>query len=94
MKPVSSTPRRFVLQFKNLSEVESFKKECDCNDMYIDKDAITIVGTFTELQLKSATSAYNAMVSFEARSTPNQTPIFPPNGGYMPRKKTEKKMLS
>jgi hypothetical protein len=44
-----------------MQDLSAFKKECACNDFYIDRDELTLVGTFTEEKLKMATSKYLAL---------------------------------
>ena len=54
-----STIQTVILSFETLTDISNFKRECQCNDFYIDRDALTLVGTFTEDQLLLATAKYN-----------------------------------
>jgi len=57
--------KEIVLLFKSVTEIEKFKHECECPEFYMDRDALTLVGTFTEAQLYIATSKYSAMCKLE-----------------------------
>ena len=50
-----------VIQFKSISDISDFKHECDCNEFYIERDTLSIVGSFTEEQLKMAGEKYDAV---------------------------------
>jgi hypothetical protein len=54
-------PYKVNLSFKSLTDLAAFKNECGCNDFYIDRDELTLVGSFTEGQLKIATDKYRAL---------------------------------
>jgi hypothetical protein len=56
-------PKKVVLLFPSLDDLSAFKKESCCEDFYIDRDAITLVGSFIESQLKIAISKYHALIS-------------------------------
>ncbi|GAA4746262.1 hypothetical protein [Flavisolibacter ginsenosidimutans] len=55
------------LSFKSLTDLAAFKNECACKDFYIDRDSLTLVGTFSEEQLKIATGKYFALYYTEAK---------------------------
>ena len=61
-------PTKVFLCFHSLDDLSAFKNECACNDFYIDRDALTLVGSFTEPQLKIATGKYQAVESRVANS--------------------------
>ena len=50
-----------TLSFKSMHDLSCFKKECACDDFYIDRDEQTLVGSFTLEQLKVATGKYLAL---------------------------------
>jgi hypothetical protein len=56
-------PKKVILLFHSLDDLSAFKKECFCEDFYIDRDAITLVGSFIEAQLKIAIVKYHALIS-------------------------------
>ncbi len=64
MEPTPNQTDVVALVFKSQAELNIFKRDCDCAERYIDKDFVTIVGTFTNAQLLLATGVYNAMASF------------------------------
>ena len=55
-------PNKVILVFHSLDDLSAFKKECFCKDFYIDRDALTLVGTFIEAQLKIAVEKYHALM--------------------------------
>ncbi len=54
-----------ILSFRSVTELAKFKNECGCRDFYIDRDALTLVGTFSEEQIRLATTKYAAMYQSE-----------------------------
>lgn len=61
-KLIESNPSKMViLFFQTLDAISNFKKECNCNDFYIDRDVLSIVGTFTDEQLYLAINKYSAI---------------------------------
>jgi hypothetical protein len=58
-------PKKVILLFHSLDDLSAFKKECFCEDFYIDRDAIILVGSFIEAQLKIAIGKYHALISRE-----------------------------
>jgi len=52
---------KVTLSFRSLDDLSAFKKEVTCGDFYIDRDELTLVGSFTEEQLKKATGKYLAL---------------------------------
>lgn len=52
--------KQATLLFPSLSAISQFKNECACGDFYIDRDALTLVGSFTETQVAFAVEKYNA----------------------------------
>jgi hypothetical protein len=49
-----------ILQFNSVTAISQFKKECACSDFYIDRDALTLVGSFTPAQVLIALEKYGA----------------------------------
>ena len=52
--------KKYILLFKSINDISLFKNECQCSDFYIDRDQLTLVGTFSEDQLKMAIEKYKA----------------------------------
>jgi len=48
------------LVFPSNKAISDFKHECGCNDFYIDRDKLTLVGFFTEDQIRLATVKFGA----------------------------------
>ena len=48
------------LVFPSNKAISDFKHECGCNDFYIDRDELTLVGFFTEEQIKLAIVNFGA----------------------------------
>lgn len=66
MSKISETPKiKIVLSFHSVTDISKFKHECGCSDFYLERDLLTLVGTFTEEQLKIATNKYSAMCKIE-----------------------------
>ena len=61
MSAPNTQQKKVILSFKSLQDLSAFKKECGCNDFYIDRDSLTLVGSFTEEQLKIATGKFLAL---------------------------------
>jgi hypothetical protein len=55
-------PKKVNLLFHSLDDLTAFKKECCCEDFYIDRDAMTLVGSFLEAHLKIAIGKYHALI--------------------------------
>jgi hypothetical protein len=53
-------PKQVMLQFKSIAAISQFKKACACDDFYIDRDALTLVGSFTTEQVALAVEHYEA----------------------------------
>ena len=49
-----------TLMFPSIDAISAFKKECACVDFYIDRDALTLVGSFTKGQVDFARQKYQA----------------------------------
>ena len=60
MNPAFSESNKIILRFQALADISLFKHECACTDFYIDRDALTLVGTFSTAQLRLATTKYAA----------------------------------
>ena len=62
---VSDTRKRnVILSFKSIADLSKFKHECDCNDFYIDRDLLTLVGDFIETQIQMAINKYDASCEY------------------------------
>jgi hypothetical protein len=59
----STNSQADVLVFRSLADISKFKHECVCNDFYVDRDLLTMVGKFSKEQIQMAVSKYNALVS-------------------------------
>ena len=57
--------KKFKLSFKSINDISKFKHECACNDFYIDRDSLTLVGTFTQEQLQIATARYGVLYKID-----------------------------
>jgi hypothetical protein len=55
-----------ILVFSSLADISSFKHECHCQDFYVDRDRLRLVGNFTEEQILLAVNKYNASVNPQA----------------------------
>jgi hypothetical protein len=60
--PTSIPHNQVILLFKSTSAISQFKKQCTCDDFYVDRDAVTLVGTFTPEQIHLAVEKYEAEV--------------------------------
>lgn len=61
--PLSNAQSKAVtLTFNSISDLSKFKNDCNCSDFYIDRDALTLVGTFTDEQLQIAFNKYSAVL--------------------------------
>lgn len=58
--PAIEPEKQVSLLFAMLDAMSRFKKEYACGDFYIDRDALTLVGSFTEEQMASAMGKYHA----------------------------------
>ena len=64
--PFSNGKQKVVLVFRSIAALSGFKNECTCDDFYVDRDALTIVGSFTEEQLQIANFKYFATWEVES----------------------------
>ena len=58
--PFSSNKKKATLIFKSITDLANFKNECGCDDFYIERDGLLLVGTFTEEELQIANYKYAA----------------------------------
>jgi hypothetical protein len=61
MATLDTQLKKVTLSFRSKNDLSAFKKECTCCDFYIDRDEQTLVGLFTEEQLKKASGKYLAL---------------------------------
>lgn len=52
--------KQISLFFQSATAISLFKQESACQDFYIDRDAVAIVGFFTEEQIRLALTKYEA----------------------------------
>ncbi len=45
--------------FRSIQDLNDFKHKSSCNDFYINREALTLVGKFTQIELDLAISYYN-----------------------------------
>lgn len=55
--------RRTALVFPQLLQLTEFKRKIKCNDYFIDRDAITVIGSFSQKEIEDATSNYDAKMT-------------------------------
>lgn len=60
--PTIIPKKQLSLLFKSGEVMTAFKRECACPDFYIDRDAIAIVGFFTNEQVQRAITKYEARI--------------------------------
>jgi hypothetical protein len=58
--PFTSGTKKVSITFPSITELMAFKQECACNDFYVERDALLLVGSFTEEQLQIANYKYAA----------------------------------
>jgi hypothetical protein len=63
MAAPNNSTKKIMLSFNSMDDLSAFKRECACDDFYIDRDALTLVGSFTEVQLEIAKAKYSALDS-------------------------------
>lgn len=61
--PLSIPKKQVKLYFKSAAAISLFKLEAACKDFYIDRDALAMVGFFTEEQLRLAVTKYEVKCS-------------------------------
>lgn len=64
--PTIVPKKQLRLLFKSGEVMTAFKRECTCPDFYIDRDAIAIVGFFTNEQVQMALTKYEAKIGIIA----------------------------
>ena len=55
--------KQVTICFNSVTSISKFKHECGCSDFYIDRDQLTMVGYFTEDQIRLAMSKYAASLN-------------------------------
>ena len=58
--PFSNGKKKAILTFHSIIDLTIFKKEYACDDFYVERDALLLVGSFTEEQLQIANYKYAA----------------------------------
>ena len=58
--PFSNDKKKVTLTFRSITALHDFKNECGCDDFYVERDRLLLVGTFTEEQLQIANYKYAA----------------------------------
>ena len=56
--PLSIPKKQVSLFFKSAAAISQFKQESAAQDFYIDRDALAMVGFFTDEQLRLAVTKY------------------------------------
>jgi hypothetical protein len=65
MEPEGANKKRMGLIFPTMAHLSGLKNHIQCNDFYIDRDAFTIVGTFSETDIDLATKTYGAKITVQ-----------------------------
>lgn len=52
--------KQVMLLFKSITAISQFKRECICSDFYIDREDLTLVGSFSNAQIQVAVEKYEA----------------------------------
>jgi hypothetical protein len=61
----SIVQKQVILHFSSIEAISQFKNKtgCACSDFYIDRDAMTITGSFTEEQATIAVEQFGAQTA-------------------------------
>ena len=59
---ISTITQKIVLVFSSMADISRFKMECVCDDFYIDRDLLSLIGSFSETQVDIAVNKYKAIV--------------------------------
>ena len=59
-KPFPNSTTKVSITFPSIIELVAFKNECACDAIYVERDALLLVGSFTEEQLQIANYKYAA----------------------------------
>ena len=68
---ISEESQQVILSFQSIIDISKFKHECGCRDFYIDRDSLTLVGTFSKEQLQLATERYAASCKIDSENQNN-----------------------
>jgi hypothetical protein len=63
--PFSKGKKKATLIFSSIIDLSQFKNECSCDDFYVERDNLLMVGMFTEEQLQVANYTYGATCQLE-----------------------------
>ncbi|MGZ5189485.1 MAG: hypothetical protein ACXWCZ_00625 [Flavisolibacter sp.] len=63
--PHPTGTKRKILVFSSMADISNFKQECLCDDFYVDRDLLSLVGSFTDAQIMIAKTKYKALVNPE-----------------------------
>ena len=58
--PFTMGKKKATLIFSSITDLSKFKNECSCDDFYVERDNLLLVGNFTEDQLQVANYKYGA----------------------------------
>ncbi|RYZ54250.1 MAG: hypothetical protein EOO14_14485 [Chitinophagaceae bacterium] len=58
--PADESYTQVTLLFPSIASLSAFKNECACADFYIDRDALSLVGSFQQGQIDIAVEKYRA----------------------------------
>ena len=59
--------KEVIIEFESLEAISHFKHECSCNDFYVDRDALTIVGFFKQEHIELAVVKFGAELRIMSR---------------------------
>lgn len=57
--------KKATLIFQSIIDLTNFKHECGCDDFYIERDGLLLVGTFSDDELQLANYKYAASCKIE-----------------------------
>ena len=60
--PIVISPEQVVLLFQSITAISAFKHESACNDFYIVRDVLMMVGAFQPGQVQLAIKKYEAVL--------------------------------
>lgn len=57
--------KEVMIVFSSLEAISKFKHECACNDFYVDRDSLTLVGFFKPEHIRLAADEFGARLRNE-----------------------------
>lgn len=55
--------QKSALVFPSFSDLSNFKRQLQCLDFYIDRETLTLIGTFSKKDIEDATTHYAAKMT-------------------------------